>query len=148
MVEGKSYEGEEPPLRLYNFVSPGYFHTAGTRIVAGRDFTWTDIYGQRPAGIVSEGLARELWGSPSAAIGKRFREFPSMPWHEVVGVVQDVRENGVDQTAPATVYWPSMMRDLYGPGPWTQSVPFTLRYAAIAREPQPSSTKCSRPSGR
>ncbi len=116
MVEGKSYAGEEPPLRLYNFVSPGYFHTAGTKFVAGRDFTWTDIYGLRPVGIVSEGLARELWGSPEAAIGKRFREYPSMPWHEVVGVVQDVRQNGVDQTAPATVYWPSMMGDLYGPG--------------------------------
>jgi predicted permease len=116
MVEGKSYAGEEPPLRLYNFVSPGYFHTAGTKFVAGRDFTWTDIYGLRPVGIVSEGLARELWGSPEAAIGKRFREYPSMPWHEVVGVVQDVRQNGVDQTAAATVYWPSMMGDLYGPG--------------------------------
>jgi predicted permease len=117
-IEGKSYQGgEEPPLRLYNYVSPGYFHTAGTRIVAGRDFAWTDIYGLRPVGIVSENLARELWGSPNAAIGKRFREYPSMPWHEVVGVVQDVRENGVDQASPATVYWPSMMRDLFGPGP-------------------------------
>ncbi len=116
LIEGKSYEGTEPPLRLYNFVSPGYFHTAGTRMLAGRDFTWTDIYGLRPVGMVSEGLARELWGSPEAAIGKRFREFPSMPWHEVVGVVQDVRENGVDQISPATVYWPSMMPDLYGPG--------------------------------
>jgi len=115
-IEGKNYEGEEPPLRLYNYVSPGYFHTAGTRIVAGRDFAWTDIYGLRPVGIVSESLARELWGSPNAAIGKRFREFPSMPWHEVIGVVQDVRENGVDHTSPATVYWPSMMPDLYGPG--------------------------------
>jgi predicted permease len=115
-IEGKSYEGEEPPLRLFNYVSPGYFHTAGTRIVAGRDLAWTDVYGLRPVGMVSESLARELWGSPSAAIGKRFREYPSMPWHEVVGVVQDVRENGVDQTSPATVYWPSMMRDLYGPG--------------------------------
>jgi predicted permease len=117
-IEGKNYQGqEEPPLRLYNYVSPGYFHTAGTRIVAGRDFAWTDIYGLRPVGIVSENLARELWGSSSAAIGKRFREYPSMPWHEVVGVVQDVRENGVDQASPATVYWPSMMRDLFGPGP-------------------------------
>ena len=117
-IEGKVYQGEEePPLRLYNYVSPGYFHTAGTRLVAGRDFAWTDIYGLRPIGIVSENLARELWGSPNAAIGKRFREYPSMPWHEVVGVVQDVRENGVDQISPATVYWPSMMRDLYGPGP-------------------------------
>jgi hypothetical protein len=34
-----------------------------------------------------------------------------MPWHEVVGVVQDVRENGVDQVSPATVYWPSLMGD-------------------------------------
>jgi hypothetical protein len=56
---------------------PGYFHTAGTRLVAGRDFTWAEIYNVRPIGIVSESLARELWGSPQAAIGKRFHEFPS-----------------------------------------------------------------------
>jgi predicted permease len=116
-VEGKNYEGEQPPLRLFNYVSPDYFHTAGTRFVAGQDFAWSDIYSLRPVAILSESLARELWGSPSAAIGKRFREFPSMPWHEVVGVVQDVRENGVNQNSPATVYWPSMMHDLYGPGP-------------------------------
>ena len=115
-IEGKDYADTEPPLRLYNYASPGYFHTAGTRIVAGRDLTWTEIYGLRPVGMVSENLARELWGSPGAAIGKRFREYPSMPWHEVVGVVQDVSENGVDQISPATVYWPSMMRDIYGPG--------------------------------
>jgi predicted permease len=116
-VEGKTYKDEIAPMRLFNYASPGYFHTAGTRMVAGRDFTWTEIYGLRPVGILSENLARELWGSPTAAIGKRFREFPSMPWHEVVGVVQDVRENGIDQISPATVYWPSIMRDLYGPGP-------------------------------
>jgi predicted permease len=115
-IEGKSYEGEDAPLRLYNYVSPGYFHTAGTRIIAGRDLAWSDIYGLRPVGMVSESLARELWGSPSAALGKRFREYGAMPWHEVVGVVQDVRENGVDQISPATVYWPSMARDLRGPG--------------------------------
>jgi predicted permease len=109
LIEGKNYEGDNPPMRLYNYVSPGYFHTAGTRLVAGRDFTWAEIYNVRPIGILSESLARELWGSPNAAIGKRFREFPSMPWHEVVGVVQDVRENGVDQVSPATVYWPSLM---------------------------------------
>jgi predicted permease len=109
LVEGKNYEGDNPPMRLYNYVSPGYFHTAGTRFVAGRDFTWAELYSVRPIGIVSEGLARELWGSPRAAIGKRFKEFESAPWHEVVGVVDDVRENGVDQVSPATVYWPSLM---------------------------------------
>jgi predicted permease len=115
-IEDNNDHAEDPPLRLFNYVSPGYLHTAGTRIVAGRDLEWADVYGLRPVGMVSESLARELWGSPSAAIGKHFREWPSMPWHEVVGVVQDVRENGADQISPATVYWPSMMHDIYGPG--------------------------------
>jgi predicted permease len=129
LVEGKNYEGDNPPMRLYNYVSPGYFRTAGTRLVAGRDFTWAEIYGVRPIGIVSEGLARELWGSPRAALGKRFQQFPGMPWHEVVGVVQDVRENGVDQVSPATVYWPSLMGDPTAPqklGAW-RTVYFALR---------------------
>lgn len=116
LIEGKNYAGDNVPMRLFNYVSPGYFHTAGTRLVAGRDFTWTEIYNLRPIGIVSESLARELWGSPQAAVGKHFREWESMPWHEVVGVVQDVRENGVDQVSPATVYWPSIVDGIYGPG--------------------------------
>jgi len=66
--------------------------------------------------MVSASLARELWGSPQAAIGKRFHEFPGQPWNEVIGVVQDVRENGVDQVSPATVYWPSLSHDIFGPG--------------------------------
>jgi len=115
LIEGKNYEGQSPPIRLYNYVSPGYFHTAGTRLVAGRDFTWAEIYNLRPIGIISESLARELWGSPQAAVGKRFQEFQTAPWHEVVGVVQDVRENGVDQVSPATVYWPSLMGDPSAP---------------------------------
>ena len=129
LIEGKVYEGDNPPMRLYNYVSPGYFHTAGTRFVAGRDFTWAEIYNVRPIGIISESLARELWGSPQAAIGKRFHEFPSQPWNEVVGVVQDVRENGVDQVSPATVYWPSLMSDAAAPdklGAW-RTVYFAIR---------------------
>jgi predicted permease len=110
-IEGKTYAGGNAPMRLYNYTSPGYFHTAGTRLLAGRDFTWKEVYGFEPVGIVSDGLARELWGSPQAAIGKHFHEFASQPWFQVIGVVQDVHENGVDQVSPAIVYWPSMMGD-------------------------------------
>jgi predicted permease len=128
-AEGKSYAGETPPLRLYKYVAPGFFRTAGTRIIAGRELTWPEIYDLRPVAIVSENLARELWGSPSAALGKRLREFSSMPWYEVVGVVQDVRENGVHESAPAIVYWPSMMNDMFGPGSndATRTVTFVVR---------------------
>jgi hypothetical protein len=83
----------------------------------------------RPIGILSESLARELWGSPQAAIGQHFHEFASQPWFEVVGVVEDVRENGVDQVSPATVYWPSLMGDPSTPeklGAW-RTVYFAIR---------------------
>jgi predicted permease len=112
-VEGKAYEGGDPPLRLFNYVSPGYFNTAGTRFVAGRDFTWDDIYGLRQMVIVSENFARENWGSPQAAVGKRVRQFSSMPWQQVIGVVEDVRQHGVDQDAPPTIYWTAMLNDPY-----------------------------------
>ena len=104
-AEGKVEPSDNLPMRLFNYVGPGYLRTAGTRLMAGREFTWDEVYGMRPVGMVSESLAREMWGSAGAAIGQHFKEFPSEPWYQVVGVVQDVRENGVDQVSPATVYW-------------------------------------------
>ena len=116
-AEDKIYlKGETTPLRLFKFVSPGFFHTAGTRLVLGRDLTWTEIYGLRPVVLVSENLASELWGAPSAAIGRRLRESPEMPWYEVIGVTEDVHEMGVRDKAPEIVYWPSLMGNLAGLG--------------------------------
>jgi putative ABC transport system permease protein len=129
-AEDKVYaDNTIPPLRLYKHISPGLLHAAGTRLVAGREMTWSDVYGLRPVVMVSENLAREMWGTPSAAIGKRLREFPKMPWHEVVGVIQDVREKGVQDTAPEIVYWPSLMENAFGPGPAqaTRTVTFVIR---------------------
>jgi predicted permease len=118
LVEGRTYShGEIPPLYLYKHVSPGLLRTAGTRIVAGRELTWEEVYGLRPVVMVSENLAREMWGTPSAAIGKRLREDAGLPWREVIGVVQDVREKGVQEKAPEIVYWPSLVENLFGRGP-------------------------------
>jgi putative ABC transport system permease protein len=129
-VEGKTYDGGEPPLHLYNYVSPGFFHAMGTRLVAGRDFNWADIYGFHQYVIVSEGFAREGWGSAAAAIGKRVRQFDNKPWQEVIGVVQDVRQHGVQEVAPPTVYWPAMLNDPYTQQPAIaapRSVTFAIR---------------------
>jgi predicted permease len=117
-AEDKVYsEDAIAPLRLYKYVSPGFLKAAGTRLVAGREFTWSEVYGLRPVVMVSENFAREMWGTPSAAVGKRLREFSKMPWHEVIGVIQDVREKGVQEKSPEIVYWPPMMENLFGPGP-------------------------------
>jgi putative ABC transport system permease protein len=104
-------ESQLPPIRLFKFVSPGYMKTMGGSIVAGRDFTWADIHEFRPVTMVSENLARELWGQPAAAIGKRVRPYTAGGWREVVGVLSDMRDNGVNEKATAAIYWPLLMEN-------------------------------------
>jgi predicted permease len=102
-------EGELPPIRRFKFVSPGFFSTLGTKFLAGRDLTWTDTYQKRPVAIISENFARQYWHDPQNALGKRIRPGNIDDWREIVGVVQDVHDDGVDQAAPSSVYWPVMM---------------------------------------
>jgi predicted permease len=104
-VEGRAPIDGIPPNRTMKRVSPGLFKTLGTRLIAGRDFTWDDVFGRRRVGIVSENMARENWGEPHNALGKRIRNGDAEPWTEIVGVVENVHDDGVDQPPPATVYW-------------------------------------------
>jgi predicted permease len=123
-VEGKAYPGGDGPLQLYNYVSPGYFQTLGTRQVAGRDFTWDDLEQVRPMVMVSESYARENWGSAQAAIGKRIKKYDSSPWQEVIGVVEDVHVHGVDEKAPGIIYWPAMFYDRFATPPQQDGLRF------------------------
>ena len=105
-----------PPMRRYKHISPGHFKTMGNPLVAGRDFTWTDIHETRPVAIVSENFVREYWSNPAAALGKRIRSGPKGTWREIVGVAANERDNGLHQKAPTVAYWPFFKRDFWTPG--------------------------------
>jgi putative ABC transport system permease protein len=109
-------ESQIPPIRLFKMVSPGFMKTIGGSVVAGRDFTWADAEEFRPVALVSETLARELWGQPAAALGKRIRPYKTSSWREVVGVVSDMRDDGLTKKAPAVAYWPLLMEN-FSPTP-------------------------------
>jgi predicted permease len=102
-------EGQIPPIRRFKYISPGFFATAGTPLIAGRDLTWADIYQTLPVAIISENFAREYWQDAPGALGKRIRVSSTDDWREIVGVVGNVHDDGVDEKAPTTVYWPLMM---------------------------------------
>jgi predicted permease len=109
-AEDKNYAvGQIPPIRRFRNITPGYFKTVGMPLIAGRDFTWSDLYEKHPVAMVSDNLAREMWGSPAAAIGKRIRAAPADPWREVVGVAGDSYDDGVNVKAPYFAYWPARM---------------------------------------
>lgn len=104
-------EGEIPPIRRFVWISPGLFKTQGTPILAGRDFTWEDSYNKLPVAVISENFAKEYWGSAQNALGKQIRTGSTDDWREVVGVVGNVYQDGVQEKPPTTVYWPLMMNN-------------------------------------
>jgi predicted permease len=136
-VEDKTYPpGEFPPGRSFKWVSPGFFQSMGTRLIAGRDITWADVYNHRSVAMVSENMARELWGEPVAALGQRIRIAGPGPlrWREIVGVVEDVRDDGVHQKAPTLVYWPPLMENFWGAKFIVRSVAFSIRSKRAGNE--------------
>jgi putative ABC transport system permease protein len=122
-------------LRWFRFVAPGFFQTIGTRLLAGRDFTWADLEEHRPVAVISENLARELWRAPGTALGHRIREGAGSPWREVIGVVADVYDDGVHRPAPSIVYWPSFMDTFQGQAHYVRrSVTLAIRSSAAGSE--------------
>jgi len=105
---------ERSPLRRFKSFAPGYFETMGIRLVAGRSITWSEIHERRPVIIISEPLAREFWGDPASALGKRVRMCCGWDkeWREIVGVTGAERDDGLAQPPTAIVYWP-MLNERY-----------------------------------
>ncbi|MCC6202984.1 MAG: ABC transporter permease [Gammaproteobacteria bacterium] len=126
-AEDKTYAaGELPPARGIKMISPSVFRVLGTRIIAGRDFDWSEITDERYVALVSATFARETWNTIEGALGKRIKPGTTGGWHEVVGIVADIRDNGADQPAPALVYFPARQHEMIGPAT-PSSVAFLLR---------------------
>jgi predicted permease len=113
--EGTELDEEQTRAgRQFRFVSPGLFPTLGVPIVTGRDFTWNDVYEKRPVVVVSENLARIEWGSSEDALGKRLRGSSTEDeWREIVGVVGEVRDQGLAQPVLEAVYVPALAERIF-----------------------------------
>ena len=114
-AQDRSYAGGAmPPLREFEFGAPGYLKTLGIPVVAGRDFTWDEVFEKQPVGMVSENFAREYWGSAANAIGKHIRVSSQDDWREIVGVIGDVHDDGMNKDAPTIAYWPTLLNHFEG----------------------------------
>src|SRR5262245_46817853 len=130
VIEGQvPAPGVFPTSHGNKFVSPGYFEAMGTRLIAGRDITWSDIEAGGRVVVISESFAREIAGEPAAAVGKRIRTFlETDAWREIVGVAQGIHENGLYEAAPSYVYFPTLVKDMWGtPVVGAPYVSFTIR---------------------
>jgi macrolide transport system ATP-binding/permease protein len=105
-------DGQEPsrlanaPRALTSNVTPGYFKAMGTRLLRGRDFTEYDDDKAARVAIINETFARRFWPGEDA-LGKQFAlggaESPKM---QVVGVAQDGKYTGLNESQSPFVYRP------------------------------------------
>jgi putative ABC transport system permease protein len=132
-IEGRAPVDNAPMRAHPRSVTPGYFTAIGMSVKAGRGFTARDRADAPLVVIVNETIARAYWPGESP-IGQRLRLGGTENWREVVGIVADVRHNGLDRPAGPEVYMPHAQ---YGWNPLT----FVLAtdgnpaaFAAAARE--------------
>jgi predicted permease len=91
-------------LSPYGFtISPGYFETARTRLLRGRDVSWRDTTKTPYVAIVNETFSRKMWGD-TPAIGQRFIFLDHL--REVVGVAEDGRYHNMQESPQPVVYLP------------------------------------------
>jgi putative ABC transport system permease protein len=107
-AEGVTRPDGPRPSAYFIAATPGYFRALGTRVLRGRAFDARDTSGGAPVMIINESLARSLYPGQDA-VGRRVRLInPEQPntWRTVVGVVADVRYQGLEDEGDATVYTP------------------------------------------
>ncbi|HEX2661921.1 MAG TPA: ABC transporter permease [Candidatus Acidoferrum sp.] len=112
IAEGKPLDPSSVVNTELQIVSPNYLSTAGVPLKAGRNFNPQDTRDKTLVTIANETLTRAMWPGMNP-IGKRFACCESGPqgrmdpvWHEVIGVVGDVRARGLDQQVQPTFYLP------------------------------------------
>ena len=109
-VSGKpELPSNQSPLSHYAGVSPGFFTTLGIPVVQGREFVPGDAILNPRAVIINEAMARREWPGQDA-VGQRLTFGPGdngePEWLDIVGVVGNVRQYGVDQEPVPITYVP------------------------------------------
>jgi putative ABC transport system permease protein len=132
--EGRPVDIASSINSLMRLVTPAYFATMGIELVRGRAFTTGDKRGGPLVMVVNESLAREAFPGQDP-IGKRIACCEAGPdgspgWKEVVGVVSDVRAEGLDEEPVPEFYLPMVQ----APGAAWEWTDRTMTVAVRARE--------------
>ncbi len=85
--------------------SPSYFEVMRTPLIRGRLFTENDEAGKEPVAIIDETTARRYWGNRDP-LGRRLRfgQNANLPWLSIVGIVKDIKHDGLDVDGVPHIY--------------------------------------------
>ncbi len=98
-------DGPIQNVDYYQIVSRDYFKAMGIRLMAGRLFDDRDIQGGPDVVIINQSMGQTFWPGQDP-LGRRIRPGSTDPWCTIIGVVEDVKNAGVDRPAGTEIYLP------------------------------------------
>ncbi len=142
VIVGQEYNEDNPPRTKKRIVTPRYFETMKIQLLRGRTFDWIDLGTNPDVVIISKDLADRYWPGENP-VGKQLEfRWGTTGAQEIIGVVGDIRDQGLDIEGDGTTYVP---HTLFGPSGLTVIVrtavdPLTLvrpiRQAVLDIDPQ------------
>jgi len=110
IIEGRPDDPQKRPIAEKSIISPEYFNVMRTSLVRGRVFNDRDNVSGVPVAIINESLARRYFAGEEP-IGKRIDfNWDTKGTQEIVGIVRDVKQYGLDLPTEPTIYVPYLQR--------------------------------------
>jgi putative ABC transport system permease protein len=105
---GRGWTADQLPEAHYRMTTPAYFHTLGIPLLAGREFAESDTEQDAPVAIINQTFAKRYWpgGNPLGAHVQMDDTEQGMREAEIVGVVGDIHDFGLDNDSRAEIYTP------------------------------------------
>ncbi len=114
-------DDQRPMFVSYRMVTPEYVEATGIGLVEGRQLESNDRDSAPPAGLVNQAMANVLWPGEASVVGKEVRWGDGSLWFTVVGVIDDVHQNSLNQASLAEAYVP------YEQDGWSTSMNIMIR---------------------
>jgi putative ABC transport system permease protein len=133
-IEGQQGNATQKPVAELNVITPGYLNILGIPLLSGRDFDGHDRPESAKVAIITQSVARRHWHNQDA-VGRRISLDNGKTWTQIVGVIGDVHEHGLDAPVDNLIYLPFAQYPQNGPAliARTQGDPMAVARAVVQR---------------
>jgi putative ABC transport system permease protein len=121
VLEGEQSSANEKRIAELNVISPGYLQVLGIPLLSGRNFDQRDRPESAKVALITQSLAQHYWRN-TEPVGRRFSFDEGKTWTQIIGVIGDVHEHGLDQPAAEFIYLPFSQYPQNGPALMTRTL--------------------------
>jgi putative ABC transport system permease protein len=134
LIEGQQGNATDKPIAELNVITPGYLQVLGIPLLSGRNFDPRDQPKGVRVALINQSLAQRHWPNQDP-LGRRISIDKGKNWAQIIGVLGDVHEHGLDKPATDFIYLPFTQYPQTGPALMarTQGDPMAVARTVVQR---------------